>query len=475
MTTDTRTTRRHGEPAARRAARRAAITALCLVPTTLQAQTRADLVRRIDSIAAAPVAGGTVAGLAIAVVKGTDTLLFKGYGFADLENRVPVTPTTVFRIGSVTKQFTSAAIMQLVEQQRLRLDDPLTAYLPAFPTHGRQITVRHLLNHTSGIPSYTDIGAPFGAVSRLDLAPDSLLAIVAHDSLMFEPGSHFYYNNTGYFMLGMIIDRIVQQRYGAYLEERLFAPLHLTQTIYCDTRRIIPQRAHGYDRGPSGLVNTEFISMQLPAAAGSLCSTVGDLVSWTRQLASGQVVSAASYREMTTPVTLSSGRPMSYGYGLSANTRLGHRVIEHGGGINGFISQLSYAPDDSLIVAVLSNTSPAPSSAVADAVLRTVLALPLAAAPAVPKDLALSAAERAVYAGAYRLTTPDGTRQAVRVIERNGQLMLERGAQVMRLTSQGDHLFLAGDTRLAFDVRDGRATGFVWGSGSRTLEGRRVD
>src|SRR5439155_16678032 len=132
----------------------------------------------------------------------------RGYGLADLENQLPVTPQTVFRIGSITKQFTSAAVMQLVEQGKINLDDDITKYLPTIPTHGRHVLVRHLLNHTSGIPSYTDIGPRFGEVMRLDLSHDSLIAIVAHDSLMFEPGTHFYYNNTGYFTLGMLLERV---------------------------------------------------------------------------------------------------------------------------------------------------------------------------------------------------------------------------------------------------------------------------
>ncbi|MGH9888071.1 MAG: serine hydrolase domain-containing protein, partial [bacterium] len=385
-----------------------AIGLLLCAATTVAAQTqsRAALVERLDMIAGTPVKSGAVAGMAVAVVKGRDTLLLKGYGLSDIENQVPVTPQTVFRIGSITKQFTSSAVMQLVEQGKVDLDDDMSKYIPQYPTRGRRIPVRYLLNHTSGIPSYTDVGPRFGNVARLDLSHDSLVAVIASDSLVFEPGTHFYYNNPGYYMLGMLLEKVTGKPYGDYLAERLFAPNGLSSTVYCDTKRIIPHRAQGYDRAQGKLVNTEYISMQLPYAAGSLCSTVGDLVSWTNKLAGGQVVLPASYKQMTTPVTLPSKRPMSYGFGLTVDTIGGRRLVSHGGGINGFISSLMFVPEESLTVAVLANTSPAPSDATAANLIRAVLGLPTPAPPA-PQDLAMTPEERVRYVGSYELTRPD--------------------------------------------------------------------
>jgi CubicO group peptidase (beta-lactamase class C family) len=439
-----------------------------------QTANRSALAAKLDSIAGAPVKAGAVAGMAVAVIKGHDTLLFKGYGLSDLENQVAATPQTVFRIGSITKQFTSSAVMQLVEQGKIGLDDEITKYVPTFPTHGRKILVRHLLNHTSGIPSYTDVGPIFGKVMRLDLSRDSLIAVIAPDSLMFEPGTHFYYNNTGYFMLGMILEKVTGKKYGDYLGERLFTPNGLTQTTYCDTQKLIPHRAQGYERTPNGLVNSDFISMELPFAAGSLCSTVGDLVSWTQKLSSGGIVSAASYRQMTTPVKLTSGRPMNYGYGLTVDSVQGHRVISHGGGINGFISQLAFYPQDSLVVAVLANTSPAPSDAVANALARAVLDLPPSQFT-VAKQVTLAAEERSKYVGTYVLTRPDGSKQNVRVVDENGQLSYQPdGQRAAAMTSQGNGVFMAaGAGRVAFDVVNGRVVGFVFGGGARTLEAVR--
>lgn len=440
-----------------------------------QPPSRAALVARLDSIAGAPVKLGNVAGMVVAVVKGRDTLLMKGYGNADLENKVAATPQTVFRIGSVTKQFTSSAIMQLVQEGKLSLDDDITKYGLNFPTHGRKILLRHLLNHTSGIPSYTDVGPRFGTVMRMDLTHDSLISVVRNDSLMFEPGTHFYYNNTGYFMLGMIIEKFTGKKYGEYVAEKLFAPNGLTGTTYCDTKKLIPNRAQGYERDATGLVNAPFLSMDLPYAAGSLCSTVGDLVAWTTRLHSGRIVNAASFREMTTPVKLPSGRPMNYGFGLTADTIAGHRVVQHGGGINGFISALWELPDDSLTIVVLANTSPAPSDAIAQSLARAVIGAPPRVAVS-QKDLPTTADDRAKLAGRYALTRPDGSKVNVRVYEENGALMVEPDGQpAARMAHQGDNVWTGrGPGRLAFDFAGGRAVGFVQGAGGRTLEAVRI-
>jgi D-alanyl-D-alanine carboxypeptidase len=457
--------------------RASAVSAALFLTNAAAAQTpsRAIITQRLDSIVTAVVARGEVAGLAVAVVKGRDTLLLKGYGFADLENRLPVTSATVFRIGSVTKQFTSAAIMQLVEEGKLSLDDDITTYVPNAPVHGRNVLVRHLLNHTSGIPSYTDV-AGFSGIARLDLSHDSLLAVVAHDSLQFEPGTHMYYSNTGYFLLGMIIEKVTGRTYGDYLAAKLFAPYGLSVTTYCETRKLIPHRAQGYDRLPSGLVNTEALSMDLPYAAGSLCSTIGDLVRWTTRLNNGGVVNARSWHEMTTPVALPSKRPMSYAFGLRPDTIGTHRLIGHDGGINGFVSYVMHLPADTLTVVVLSNTSPAPAVGIAKDLARAVLGLP-ANISLSPTDLATNAAERAMYVGRYALTLPDGSKQSIMIGEDSGHLTFARASTAaLRLAKQADGTFTAtGVVRLLFDVAASRATGFVIGYGFlRPLEAVRI-
>jgi CubicO group peptidase (beta-lactamase class C family) len=430
-----------------------------------------------DSIVDAILKRGRVAAVSVAVLRGRDTLVMKGYGMADLENDVPATPATVYRIGSVTKQFTSVAVMQLVEQGKLSLDDDVTKYVPNAPTHGRKILVRHLLNHTSGIPSYTDVGNSFGRVMRLDLSHDSLLATVKDDSLQFEPGSHFYYNNTGYFLLGMVIERVTGKSYGDYLRDALFAPNGLTSTVYCGNAPLIKRRARGYNGLATGLINADFLSMDLPYAAGSLCSSVGDLAVWTRLLHSGKLVSPGSFASMTTPVKLTSGRPMQYGFGLFMDSLGAHRRIHHGGGINGFISELAYYPDDSLTVVVLSNTAPAPSEQIAENVARAAFGMPFAGPPERPADLPIAADEIARLAGNYRVTWPDGSKRNARIYAEGTQLMLQVENQpAVRLMKQpaSNTYATMGQGRIVVDVVNGAVVGFMIDRGARPLEAVRA-
>ena len=432
-----------------------------------------------DSIADAVIKRGRVAALSVGVIRGRDTLVMKGYGMADIENDVPATARTVYRIGSVTKQFTSVAIMQLVEQGKLSLDDDVTKYVPNAPTHGRRVLVRHLLNHTSGIPSYTDVGPEFGRVMRLDLSKDSLIATVKDDSLQFEPGSHFYYNNTGYFLLGMIIERVTGKPYGDYLRDALFAPNGLTSTVYCSVMPLIKHRAQGYEGRPTGIVNAPYISMDLPYAAGSLCSSVGDLAAWTRLLHSRKLVKDSSLVTMTTPAKLASGRPMQYGFGLFMDTVGTHRRIHHGGGINGFISELAYYPDDSLTVVVLSNTAPAPSDEVAENLARVAFGLPLLPdKPAPPADLPIAADEIARLSGNYKVTWPDGSKRNARIYANGEQLMLQIENQpairMMKQSAPNTYAAMGQPGRIMVDVIEGKVVGFVLDRGARPLEAVRA-
>jgi len=440
---------------------------------------RASVAHAADSIADATIKRGRVAALSIAVLRGRDTLVMKGYGMADIENEVPASPRTVYRIGSVTKQFTSVAIMQLVEQGKLSLDDDVTKYVPNAPTHGRHVLVRHLLNHTSGIPSYTDVEGSFGRVMRQDLSKDSLIATVKDDSLQFEPGSHFYYNNTGYFLLGMIIERVTGKSYGDYLRDVLFAPNGLTSTVYCSVMPLIKHRAQGYDARSTGLVNADYISMDLPYAAGSLCSTVGDLAAWTRLLHSGKLVKGSSFTAMTTPAKLTSGRPMQYGFGLFMDTLGTHRRIHHGGGINGFISELAYYPDDSLTVVVLSNTAPAPSDEVAENLARVAFGMPLLPdRPAAPADLPIAADEIARLSGNYKVTWPDGSKRNARIYANGQQLMLQIENQpairMMKQSAPNTFAAMGQPGRIVVDVIEGKVVGFVLDRGARPLEAVRA-
>jgi D-alanyl-D-alanine carboxypeptidase len=378
----------------------AALLAGALATPAARAQDTRALVHYVDSVATAAVAEHRTAGVSVAVVKNGRTVLAKGYGFADLENDVPATAETVYRIGSITKQFTSAAIVRLMEQGKLSLDDTLQKFLPNFPTQGNRVTVRHLLNHTSGIKSYTSLGPKWERVVRLDLAPDSVVALFANEPFDFKPGDAWRYDNSGYFLLGMIIEKLSGRPYGQYLQDEFFTPLNLKSTLYCDQAPLIRHRAQGYATRPGGeFMNAEPLSMTQPYAAGSLCSTVNDLVAWTVALSSGKVVSPASYKLMTTPGTLNDGKPLTYGFGLGVGALGGHRQVSHNGGINGFISELHHYADDSVITVVLTNTGALAAVQLERLIARR--ALGIKDLPAVPIDA--SALERLV--GEYGIGT----------------------------------------------------------------------
>ena len=370
-----------------------ALLAGVLAITTARAQDTRALVRYVDSVANDAVAQHRTAGVSVAVVKNGRTVLAKGYGFADLENDVPATAETVYRIGSITKQFTAAGIMRLIEQGKLSLDDTLQKFLPNFPTQGNRVTVRHLLNHTSGIKSYTSLGPKWQRLMRIDLVPDSLVALFANEPFDFKPGDAWRYDNSGYFLLGMIIEKLRGKPYGQYLADEFFTPLGLKSTVYCDQAPLIKHRAQGYTPRPGGrFINAEPLSMTQPYAAGSLCSTVTDLAAWTLALSSGKVVSPASYKLMTTPGTLNDGKPLTYGFGLGTGVLGGHRQVSHNGGINGFISELHLYPDDSVVTVVLTNTGGPAAPQLERLVARR--ALGIQDLPAVPIDA--SALERLV-------------------------------------------------------------------------------
>lgn len=431
-----------------------------LIASTASAQDTRALVRYVDSVANAAVAERRTAGVSVAIVSKGKTVLAKGYGFADLENDVPATAETVYRIGSITKQFTAAGIMRLMEQGKLSLDDTLQKFLPGYNTQGNRVTVRHLLSHTSGIRSYTSMGPRWARTMRIDLAPDSLMAIFAGEQFDFKPGEQWRYNNSGYFLLGMIIEKLSGKTYGQYLQDEFFTPLGLKGTIYCDQAPIIKRRAQGYEIKPPGgpgapLVNASPLSMTQPYAAGSLCSTVTDLVAWTQALSSGRVVSPASYALMTTPGTLNDGKPLTYGFGLASGALRGHRQVNHNGGINGFVSELHHYVDDSLITVVLTNTGSPTAPQLERLIARR--ALGVSDYPAVP----IAASELERLAGEYAIGP-----NRLRFVVDNGRL---------RAPDFGFSLIYIGDGRFIREGNDDVVYEFAPGTPSpsylRTISG----
>lgn len=428
-----------------------------------------ELVSRIDSLARATLDQGPVASLAIGVKKGDQILLARGYGMADVENGVPATAETVYRIGSVTKQFTAAAVMQLVEAGRVALDAPMTDYLPDFPTQGHEVTVRHLLTHTSGIKSYTSLES-WQPKMRLDLSDEELVALFQDEPFDFAPGERFLYNNSGYYLLGMLIEAASGQTYRDYLNEHVFGALGLSGSSYCDERPIIAHRAEGYEIASGVLVNDAPLSMNQPGAAGALCSTVLDLLSWSVALRSGDVVAPESYEQMATSATLSDDSETGYGFGLSDGELDGHASVAHGGGINGFNTMLAHYPGADLDVVVLVNTNGPFASQVAEVISQWALGVEVVAV----QDLSLAAEQLAVYEGVYEL----GPDFELTVTVREGQLFSQATGQgEIRLRAQGDHVFIPtfdDEVRVVFTVEDGRATALMLHQGGREIEAPRI-
>ena len=273
----------------------------------------------------------------VLVAQDGKVLLDKGYGSANLEWDIPDSPHTKFRLGSLTKQFTATAILLLEERGKLRTDDLVTKYLPDAPTGWAKITIANLLTHTSGIPNFTSF-PDYSTSEATPTTPEQLVARFRDKPLNFQPGEKWEYSNSGYVLLGYLLEKISGQRYQDFVRDNLFAPLGMTESGYDSHAAIIPHRASGYAPGANGPVNAGYIDMSIPFSAGALYSTTEDLLRWEQGLFGGKVLRAESLKKMTTPFK------NDYGYGLAVRTAHGYTVIEHGGGIEGFNTQLAYDP-----------------------------------------------------------------------------------------------------------------------------------
>lgn len=311
------------------------------------------LAAKIDAVMA-PVFKPGEPGAAIIVQKGGRTVFRKGYGMADLELGVPIAPDMVFRLGSITKQFTAVSILLLAQEGKLGLQDEITKFLPDYPTQGKRITVEHLLTHTSGIKSYTNVPELL-KLMRNDFTVQEVIDQFKTRPMEFEPGQSWAYNNSGFFLLGAIIEKVSGRTYEDFVNERLFKPLGMTGSYYGSAERIIPRRVPGYQDGKNGYINAPYLSMTAPYAAGSLLSTVDDLARWSEALLTGKVIAKDWLDKAFTPYKLANGESTGYGYGWFISDLAGHRTVEHGGGINGFTSYGLALPEDRIYIAILTN------------------------------------------------------------------------------------------------------------------------
>jgi D-alanyl-D-alanine carboxypeptidase len=316
----------------------------------------------VDRYVEARLKANNVPGGSVAVVRNGKIIKARGYGLADVELDVPATENTVYQWASVTKQFTAAAIVLLAQEGKVRLDDLVSRHYTNGPAAWSNVTVRHLLTHTSGIKSYTSLPDFFRSL-RKDYAREELLDLVKGEPLEFAPGEKWKYNNTGYFLLGLIIESASGKSYGDFLAERIFRPLGMQTARVNDQFEIVPNRATGYNVRSNKVLRSEFVSPSQPYAAGALMGTVLDLAKWDAALYTDKPFSAAVREQIWNPVKLNDGKTAPYGFGWSVGELRGHSFVSHGGGIHGFSTYIVRFVEDKLTVIVLMNAGSNPESA----------------------------------------------------------------------------------------------------------------
>jgi CubicO group peptidase (beta-lactamase class C family) len=385
-------------------------------------------------------------GAAVLITRKGEVLYKKAIGKASIELDVPLSTDNVFRIGSVTKQFTAAAILRLAEEGKLSLQDEITTFIPDYPTQGKKITVEHLLNHTSGIKSYTEMVEWNAMTRRKDFSPRELVDFFKNERMDFEPGTKYKYNNSGFILLGFIIEKVSGKSYAAYLDEQFFKPLGMQHTYYDSSERLIKNRANGYseDETTKGYTNAEFLSTTQPYSAGALTSTVEDLTTWTRAVHSGKVLKPESMQKAFKANILPDGTNTYYGYGWQIGALMGSHTIEHGGAINGFLSYLIYVKEEDVCVAVLTNCDCVSPDALGDKLAALAAGKDLA-----PKAISVNADVLSGYTGVYENEKKE---QRVITVE-NGVLKSQRsGGPKFTLTpyAPGQFYFENSLSRLRF-------------------------
>lgn len=296
----------------------------------------------------------------VMMARSNNVLFVKGYGLANREHDIPNGPHTKFRIGSIAKQFTAICILKLQEQGRLNLDDPVSKFVENSPEHWSKINIRHLLAHSSGIPNYTGLPNHF-RIRKLYWPPEKMIERFRDKPLEFNPGEKFNYSNSGYFLLGYIVQKSSGIRYEDYLDATILNPLGMVNSGYDRFERILLHRAMGYSHDGIEWKNSAYIDMSVPFAAGALYSTVEDFFLWYQCWREHKILSESSWKAMTTPAPNARGLG---GFGIIVSEQFGHKALEHGGGINGFRSFMSWFPDADLFICAFGNTDSARSDVV---------------------------------------------------------------------------------------------------------------
>ena len=389
-------------------------------------------------------------GAAALIYKDGDVIYRKGFGYANIELDVKMKPEHVFEIGSITKQFTAIAILMLEEQGKLKVEDDITKFIPDYPSNGKSITIHQLLNHTSGIKSYTNMQS-FQQKARTDMTPSEIIDFVKNEPMDFDPGEQYLYNNSGYVILGHIIEVVTGTSYEEFVQKNFFDKLGMTNSYYGSHSKVIKNRAYGYsDRG--GYVNADYLSMTLPYAAGSLMSNVDDLLKWQKALNTYQLISKATYEKAINGSTLNNGEKIGYGYGLGAGTIQGSKSISHGGGIFGYTTQGIYLPEEDVFVSVLTNCDCTSPGSITNKIAAIAIGKPF---PSIKNAVSLNQSQLSKWLGAYEF--PDG---AIRYITLEDNKLYSQRENSTKFEiyplSETRYIFEEGDIEYNFSMVNGK-------------------
>lgn len=322
----------------------------------LYSQSEKKTINELDSYLTGQFKNGEP-GAAILIARKGQVFYKKGFGLANLELNVPNTTSSVFQIGSITKLFTALGILQLVEKQKMSLQDSIQKFIPDFPAKGYTITIEHLLTHTSGLTEFLNLDHPDSFALRRDFEPIEIIHFFMNEPLDFVPGTKSSYTNSGYFLMGYIIEVVSGVPYKKYVQDSIFKPSEMTQTYYGDNSQVIPYRASSYFKEGENFRNGEYISMTIPHAAGALLSTVEDMFKWHQALYQNKLISRDLLNASTTAYRLEDGTAGDFGYGWFINPVevQGSHTLLHPGGISGFSSLIMYLPKEEVLVVLLAN------------------------------------------------------------------------------------------------------------------------
>ncbi len=423
-----------------------------------------DIAARVDEYVDSYVTQDRFSG-SILIAKDGEVLLSKGYGYANREHGIPNSPEMKFRLGSVTKQFTTMVIMQLHENGELSIQDPITEFLPDYPQDD-EITIHHLMSHTAGIPNFTS----FPDYRETMMNPATLEEIIERfkdKPLEFEPGSKQSYSNSGYILLGYIIEKVTGKPYADVVRERIFDIAGMDNSGYDDSRQIIKNRASGYEVNGSEVRNASHIDMSIPHAAGALYSTVEDLYKWDRVLYTDKLLGNELLEKMFTPVR------DNYAYGWIAGEMFDRRVLSHGGGINGFQTNIVRFIEDDICIIVLSNIIPAPVSEIT----RDLAAIVLGEPYELPKERLATELPGEIlerYVGQYELA-PD----FILTVTREGDQLFTQATGQQRVeiypATETEFFLTVVEAEIHFDVdEDGSVDGLILHQGGRKMPANKI-